>query len=39
MVSNGRASSILVPGTNIKLKTIFNMCKYCETLMKDKIVV
>lgn len=39
MASNGRASSILVPGTNIKLKTILNMCKYCETLMKDKIVV
>lgn len=25
MASNGRASSILVPGTNVKLKTIFNM--------------
>lgn len=39
MASNGRASSILVPGTNVKLKTIFNMCKYCETLIKDKVVV
>lgn len=25
MASNGCASSILVPGTNVKLKTIFNM--------------
>lgn len=39
MASNGRASSILVPGTNVKLKTILNMCKYCEALIKDEMVI